>query len=239
MRLNDQLEQILRIGSDENVSARIKELRTANGWSLEDLAKKLAEPAIDHPLNSSSLWKIESGSTRRRVSLREALAFAKVFNVDVDELYMTEGQRAQREVASSAADALSALAAVHQAWGAYIQQVNYAQVILERAEDRAAAVAELRAMQSALQRKEQKKAIAFWRQSAKHRIERGEKVPEMMMKDEELLETETFARFMRILIEQPVNSAVDDILAEDLVAADALRPGQPRTFKSSGNGAGL
>lgn len=224
MTSDDRLDRILRLGSDENVGARIKALREARQWSLEKLAEELGR--VGHPLNRSSLWKIESGSTKRRVSLREAVAFAKVFSVPVDELFLTEGQLTQREIVVSADRAMELLADAHTAWVHYAQAVGYAQLVLDRAPDRDEAVAELARTRARVERKDRRKAVQLWRHDAARRVERGEQIPDLIKDDDDVLVSDDFARFMRVVSAQPLHPAIDDILSGAFLNADALLPGR-------------
>lgn len=226
MASDDRLDRILRLGSDDNVGARIKELRETREWSLEKLADELGK--VGHPLNRSSLWKVESGSTRRRVSLREAVAFAKVFSVPIDELFLTEGQLTQREIIRSADRAMELLAVAHTAWVHYTQAVTYAQQVLDRAPDRSDAAAELMRTRARVQRKDRRTAVQLWRRYAIRRQERGEQIPELVKDDDVVLASEDFALFMHVLSEQPVHPAIDDILSGTFLSADALLPGNSR-----------
>ncbi|MEV7776813.1 helix-turn-helix transcriptional regulator [Kitasatospora sp. NPDC088351] len=73
-----------RLEGEENVARRIKMEREARGWSTATLAERLTEAG--YPLNQSAVWRIESGEPRRRVNLDEAIGFAKVFDISLDNL---------------------------------------------------------------------------------------------------------------------------------------------------------
>ncbi|MFD0410444.1 helix-turn-helix domain-containing protein [Kitasatospora sp. NPDC127116] len=73
-----------RLEGEENVAQRIKMEREARGWSTATLAERLTEAG--YPLNQSAVWRIESGEPRRRVNLDEAIGFAKVFDISLDNL---------------------------------------------------------------------------------------------------------------------------------------------------------
>lgn len=229
MEASEMVDLISRLGSDSNVPARVKTLREAHGWSLQELSDELAKPPIGYQINKSSLWKIESGSPPRQVSFREATAFARVFNVPLEDLYLTDGQLAQRELASAVSMALRAFAAAQDAWMAYAQSVSYAQSILERVDDADRARESLATTRRSLAQRWQRKVMTLWRNAAAHRIERGERLaPELMMDDKVILASEEFARFLRVLSEQPSEHVIDDILAGDTLAADALLPESAR-----------
>jgi transcriptional regulator with XRE-family HTH domain len=48
------------------------------------------------PMNQSAIWKIENGKPRRRITVDEAIAFAKVFEVPLDELLTPVGHPADK-----------------------------------------------------------------------------------------------------------------------------------------------
>lgn len=77
-------ERRQRLEGEENVARRIKMEREARGWSTATLAERLTDAG--YPLNQSAVWRIESGEPRRRVNLDEAIGFAKVFDVSLDNL---------------------------------------------------------------------------------------------------------------------------------------------------------
>jgi transcriptional regulator with XRE-family HTH domain len=71
-------------GPDEWVRARIRQMRIALGWSQNDLARRVTNAGCK--LAQSSLWSIEEGKPPRRVSIGEAVAFSKVFDIPLAEL---------------------------------------------------------------------------------------------------------------------------------------------------------
>ena len=71
-------------GPDELASQRIRYERERRGWSTAELARRVTEAGCK--INQSSVWAIESGEPRRRVSLGEAVAFAQVLGMTLDEL---------------------------------------------------------------------------------------------------------------------------------------------------------
>lgn len=72
------------VGAEEMVARRVIWERRTRGWSNAELARRMAEAGC--PINQSAIQKIEHGNPRRTISLDEALAFAKVFGVSLDEL---------------------------------------------------------------------------------------------------------------------------------------------------------
>lgn len=111
---------------------------------------------------------------------------------------------------------------------AYGTAVHYVQTMVERADDRDAAVDDLKRVREQLHRKEQHKAVALWRRRAARRLERGEQVAELIEDDDVVLASEDFVLFMQTLSEQPTYPAIDDILSGVELRADALLAGHER-----------
>lgn len=235
MTATQELERILLLGSDENVATRVKALRTARGWSLAQLAERLAAPDIGYVIDRSSVFKIESGDTKRRVSLREALAFAKAFDVSVDVLYLTDSQVAERELGAAVSKAIDELDAAHRAWSAYADAVDAARALLARVGDRTAAEAELDEVRASLKTTHLKRIVHYWLKYQAQRIERGEKVDEELMSrgKEEIAASEDFARFCRAIGDQPTHVAIDDIRRDAPLGRDALLPDGARALETS------
>ncbi len=72
------------VQAEENLARRITFEREARGWSYDGTAKRLADAGC--PIQASAIFKIEKGQPRRRISVDELVAFARVFEVDVNEL---------------------------------------------------------------------------------------------------------------------------------------------------------
>ncbi|PYC77353.1 transcriptional regulator [Streptomyces tateyamensis] len=69
--------------SEENAAERVRLERERRGWSTGELAKRMTEAG--YPINQSSVWRIESGEPRRRINLNEAIGFAKVFDLSLED----------------------------------------------------------------------------------------------------------------------------------------------------------
>ncbi|MGW4806259.1 MULTISPECIES: helix-turn-helix domain-containing protein [unclassified Kitasatospora] len=69
--------------SEENAAERVRLERELRGWSTGELAKRMTEAG--YPINQSSVWRIESGEPRRRINLDEAIGFAKVFDLTLED----------------------------------------------------------------------------------------------------------------------------------------------------------
>lgn len=69
---------------EANLARRIAYERRRADMSTEGLARRMTDHGC--PINQSAIWKIESGDPPRRITYDEALAFAEVFGVPLDEL---------------------------------------------------------------------------------------------------------------------------------------------------------
>jgi transcriptional regulator with XRE-family HTH domain len=67
---------------EENVAVRIKLEREARGWGTNALSDRLN--AAGYEINPSAVWRIENG--KRRVNLDEAIGFAEVFGISLENL---------------------------------------------------------------------------------------------------------------------------------------------------------
>ena len=72
------------IGGEANLAERIAYERESRGLSYEVLAKKMTEAGCS--IQGSAIFKIEKGEPRRRITVDELLAFARVFEVEVENL---------------------------------------------------------------------------------------------------------------------------------------------------------
>jgi len=70
--------------SEENLARRIAYERDRRGWTYEGIAKRLTN--VGCPIQGSAIYKIEKGTPRRRISVDELVAFAKVFDVSTTDL---------------------------------------------------------------------------------------------------------------------------------------------------------
>lgn len=74
------------LASEEALAKRVAYEREQRGWSYEALAKRMTAAAC--PINQSSIYKIEKGQPRRRVTVDELLGFSTVLGLDVAELLL-------------------------------------------------------------------------------------------------------------------------------------------------------
>lgn len=70
--------------SEGNVAARVALEREVRGWSTTELAERVTKAGVK--MNQTAVWRIENGEPRRRINLDEALAFARVFELPLEEL---------------------------------------------------------------------------------------------------------------------------------------------------------
>lgn len=72
------------IGAEADLAERMQHEREARGWSPEQLAKRMTEAGC--PISTSAIYKIESDTDRRKISLDEATAMAAAFGISLQEL---------------------------------------------------------------------------------------------------------------------------------------------------------
>jgi transcriptional regulator with XRE-family HTH domain len=79
------------------VAARVALERETRGWSYEGLAKRMTD--VGCPIQASAIYKIEKATPRRRITVDELVAFAKVFDLSVEELMVDPAQAMSRQIA--------------------------------------------------------------------------------------------------------------------------------------------
>jgi len=72
------------VEGESNLAHRIKREREYRGLSYEALAKAMTEAGCS--IQGSAIFKIEKGNPRRRITVDELVALAKVFDVEVENL---------------------------------------------------------------------------------------------------------------------------------------------------------
>ncbi|MFG2224503.1 helix-turn-helix transcriptional regulator [Streptomyces sp. NPDC048644] len=72
----------LVLRGEENVAVRIKLEREARGWSTNAVSDRLNEAGYE--INPSAVWRIEN--RKRRVNLDEAIGFAELFGISLENL---------------------------------------------------------------------------------------------------------------------------------------------------------
>lgn len=88
-------------GAEDRLRARLAAERAARGMTHEALAQALT--AAGCPMNQSATWRIENGEPRRRITLDEAVAMARVFDIPLAELVdgrdpLSRAERARQAV---------------------------------------------------------------------------------------------------------------------------------------------
>ena len=70
--------------NEESLARRITYERERRHLNPGGLARLMTQAGC--PMNQSAIWKIENGTPRRKITVDEALAFAKVFEMSLDQL---------------------------------------------------------------------------------------------------------------------------------------------------------
>jgi hypothetical protein len=70
--------------AEEALAHRVKVERERRQWSPAGLAARMTSAGC--PLTQSSIWKIENGQPRRRITFDEAVGFARVFDIPLEDL---------------------------------------------------------------------------------------------------------------------------------------------------------
>ena len=85
--------------SEDSLARRIAYERATRGWTLDGLAKRVTDAGC--PINQSAIYKIESATPRRRITVDEMVALSAVFEVPVADLLLAPEvviDRAAREL---------------------------------------------------------------------------------------------------------------------------------------------
>ncbi|MYT14084.1 helix-turn-helix domain-containing protein [Streptomyces sp. SID4951] len=77
-----ELDEGVLLRGEENVALRLKIERETRGWSTNALSDRLVEAGYE--MNPSAVWRIENG--KRRINLDEAIGFAEVLGVSLQNL---------------------------------------------------------------------------------------------------------------------------------------------------------
>lgn len=87
----DTLSELLRdAGQEAHLARRMTEERTRRGWSQAELARQL-EAAGFLGLGQPAISAIEKPNGRRAITVDEAIALSRVFDVPLAELLLPEG----------------------------------------------------------------------------------------------------------------------------------------------------
>lgn len=90
--------------AEEALAARVTFEREGRGWSPGGLASRMTQAGC--PMTQSAIWKIENGNPRRRITFDEAVTFARVFEMALEDLSMPP-EFVAAERASAAAQELA------------------------------------------------------------------------------------------------------------------------------------
>lgn len=74
------------LAGEGNVADHVQLERALRDWSTAELARRVTEAGC--PMSQSAIWRIESGTPRRKISVDELIAFSTVFNKSVDSLLL-------------------------------------------------------------------------------------------------------------------------------------------------------
>lgn len=88
--------------AEEHLARRVAQERNARGWSYDRLAKRMTEAGC--AIQASALFKIEQSQPRRRITVDELVAFAKVFDIDVRDLLVPPEVAASQALGARLAD---------------------------------------------------------------------------------------------------------------------------------------
>ncbi|MEU4161295.1 helix-turn-helix transcriptional regulator [Actinoplanes sp. NPDC026670] len=102
------------IGGEAGLARRIAYERQRAGMSTESLAKRMTD--LGCPINQSAVWKIENGDPPRRITYDEALAFAQVFGMPLEELSVPPELAADQEALKLLGEFRQSRQAMHDAF---------------------------------------------------------------------------------------------------------------------------
>jgi transcriptional regulator with XRE-family HTH domain len=120
-----QVQQLLETaGAEDNLASRLAGMRQRHGWSQDRLAAEMAKAGC--PIPQSAISKIErpAAGGRRAITVDEALAFARVFNMSLHELVLPQDALAEVQALRDLAEGMEALADREEAVNRYNSIVN-------------------------------------------------------------------------------------------------------------------
>lgn len=91
---------VAQMGDEGNLALRIKDLMKEKGWSQTRLSKEME--SAGHPIHQTAISKIVNppkGDGRRSVTVQEAIGFAKVFDIDLEDLVVPSFALVSKRVA--------------------------------------------------------------------------------------------------------------------------------------------
>ncbi|WP_369391805.1 helix-turn-helix domain-containing protein [Streptomyces sp. CG1] len=106
--------------SEGNIAARVAMEREVRGWSTTELADRVTKAGVR--MNQTAVWRIENGNPRRRINVDEAIGFARVFELPLEELMSPplegidlEGRRLVQEAVEAFYESRDAQDRLHRA----------------------------------------------------------------------------------------------------------------------------
>ncbi len=102
------------IGREQGLARRIGYEREQRGWSYAGLASRMT--SVGCAIDQSALYKIENATPRRRISVDEMVALARVFGLGLDDLLVPPEIVADSEAVRLLGEYRAARAAVEDAW---------------------------------------------------------------------------------------------------------------------------
>lgn len=113
------------VRAEDALAARILLERERLGKSPAELAEWMTKAGC--PMTQSGIWKIENGNPRRRITFDEAVAFAKVFGMTLQELAqppeVVHADRASDLVVQLRQDAETRIV-LQDRWGASVEEIG-------------------------------------------------------------------------------------------------------------------
>lgn len=85
--------------AEDNVAERVRVEREGREWSYEGMAKRVTDAGC--PINASALHRIETARPRRKISVDELVAFARVFRMTPAEMLVPPDVAISREAAAA------------------------------------------------------------------------------------------------------------------------------------------
>jgi transcriptional regulator with XRE-family HTH domain len=112
------------VGREDHLAARITSERQARGWSQETLAREMTKAGC--PIPQSAISKIENPAVggRRAITVDEAIAFAKLFDIPLGELLLPQEALATVSTLRDLADGPSLLSGMLGAQQRYADLVR-------------------------------------------------------------------------------------------------------------------
>lgn len=77
---------VRQVNHERHLARRIAEERERADWSMERLAQRMTEAGC--AMDKSAIYRIESGNPPRRITLDEAVTFANVFKLNLNDLLL-------------------------------------------------------------------------------------------------------------------------------------------------------